>query len=206
MRISILVAFAIVLGGCTAPPATYPSTRSPSVEPLNDAQLAMAIESGASAANDCAESTIRTSFGIFLMHIGQADDERIHVTLTGRMEGAALAQREAEYRTWIGSHDAYAVGNQHLRWCLEPSVMVPSARIADCLREAEPSVVMASTRSSKGTPLEAMVRVKKLYPGRFTVPELQALADRVYAGKTFPDDLSLQVEIFAQCLREDSAT
>jgi hypothetical protein len=59
-------------------------------------------------------------------------------------------------------------------------------------------------RSSNSSRLEAMVRVKKLYPGRFTVPELNALADRVYADKTFPEDLGLQVELFAQCLREES--
>ena len=50
-----------------------------------------------------------------------------------------------------------------------------------------------------------MVRVKKRYPDQFTVADLNALADRVYSGSTFPDDLSLRTELIAHCLREESA-
>jgi hypothetical protein len=154
----------------------------------------------------CANSTIRTTFGIVFMQLGHADDEYIHATLTGGGNGAGRPEREAEFNTWTRTHDPYAVGNQHLGWCLaNPAPALPDSKVASCLRVAEPSALLAYTRSLGRSRLEAMVQIKERYPARFTVPQLEALADRVYSTKIFPEDLSLQIEEFAQCLREDSS-
>lgn len=149
-------------------------------------------------------ATLRTAGGVYLMARSEATDEDIRKALVANVPPSSFRQqREAEASIWARTHDSGSLGAHHLRWCLRDraDVAIGDEELATCLRAVEPTFVAVSSRLEDQSRLAAMVRLKTVFPGRFTVPQLEALTQSVYAHGSFDDTLPLQSGTFAECLR-----